>query len=138
MHIRFPLLLWPLFQLQDQMQLRSLTRREWTVISRRDAKMRAANRQTLRTKDALVAGGAAGLARIEEMEVEDVEEVSARRGGGGSSAPDPGAQPRAMAPGQRLAAGGDMTGVAMRSGSKPKARPKGGGKRAGKGKGGRR
>ncbi|KAA0170882.1 hypothetical protein FNF28_01155 [Cafeteria roenbergensis] len=54
MNAKFPQLLWPLFQLQDRMQMRSLGRAAWTKISRRDAEMRQANQTSLRSKELAV------------------------------------------------------------------------------------
>jgi hypothetical protein len=167
MHQKFPLLLWPLFQLQDRMQSRSLGRAAWTTIGRRDAKMRQVNQTMLRSKDAALAA-APGLARGEAA-----DPSAAAAGGSGAAAGGSGAaaasasgmmaggslradsaapsersmgdavSPKsvtatgARAPGQRLA-GGDMSGLAMKAMTTSKSSSKGKGSRSKSGGGSRR
>lgn len=117
MHKRFPLLMWPLFQLQDRMQERSLGRPAWAKIARRDAKMRAVNQSMLRSKEEAIAA-APGLARgeLNEASAAGSKAVSPLAGavasdvrGGAASTDGAGSETAAstastgLAPGQRLA-----------------------------------
>jgi len=132
MNAKFPQLLWPLFQLQDRMQMRSLGRAAWTKISRRDAEMRQANQTSLRSKE-LAVKHSRGLALVSEAGGEADERASSvaspmaaslPRGasvdisGGGAAAPTPSPAKSRPAPGQRLASG-ELGGIALRASGEP-------------------
>lgn len=138
MHQKFPLLLWPLFQLQDRMQSRSLGRAAWTTIGRRDAKMRQVNQTMLRSKDAALAA-APGLARgdlsdltpgtatasagtsgVGAGSVRSVVAASGELSPGDIVSPKAVTPGKMLAPGQRLA-GGAMSGLAIKSVSTSKS-----------------
>jgi hypothetical protein len=113
MHQKFPQLLWPLFQLQDRMQERSLGRKAWTVIGRRDAQMRKSNQAFLQAQQA------SDAARISRLPPSSTS-------GDSKTVPPGGSPPSNMAaPGRRLATG-DMAGIAGKNSGMeaPKSRHK--------------
>lgn len=132
MNSKFPQLLWPLFQLQDRMQMRSLGRVAWTKISRRDAQMRQANQTSLRSKE-LAMKHSRGLALISEAGGEEEERAGSAASPMAASLPrgtsvdistvGPGVPASPLgksrqAPGQRLATG-KLGGIALRGSGEP-------------------